>query len=119
MCAVGILFLHVFLESRKVAKMSPEQRSDYLASLQNSARVAQLERTVKQFGAVNPILVCPHCQVKGHIRTKILNRKKGVSGGKATAALLTAGVSIWATGLSRKEKVTQAKCENCGSEWDF
>ena len=46
-------------------------------------------------------------------------KKVGISGGKATAALLTAGISTLATGLSRKEKLTQAHCENCDSTWNF
>jgi hypothetical protein len=33
--------------------------------------------------------------------------------------VLTAGISILATGLSRKETVTQATCTNCKSQWTF
>lgn len=50
---------------------------------------------------------------------KAVTRKKGVSGAKATGALMTGGVSLLATGLSRKEGLTQAHCEKCGSTWDF
>jgi hypothetical protein len=45
--------------------------------------------------------------------------KKGISGGKATGAVLTAGFSILATGLSRKESATQATCGNCRMSWTF
>jgi hypothetical protein len=38
---------------------------------------------------------------------------------QATAAVLTGGVSMLATGLSRKEKLTQARCDNCHNQWDF
>jgi len=72
-----------------------------------------------KYGPVNPALLCPHCQTKGKVRTKTVNAKAGISGGKATAALLTGGVSILATGLSRNESVTQAHCDNCGSDWRF
>ena len=44
---------------------------------------------------------------------------KGISGAKATGAVLTLGWSLLATGLSRKEQATQAHCSNCGSTWDF
>jgi len=44
---------------------------------------------------------------------------KGISGAKVTGALLTAGLSILATGLSRKEWVTDAKCKKCGSQWQY
>ncbi|MDO8307003.1 MAG: hypothetical protein Q7V58_01430 [Actinomycetota bacterium] len=51
--------------------------------------------------------------------TKSVKAKKGVSGGKATGAVLTGGISILATGLSRKEKVTEAHCSNCRTTWVF
>ena len=71
------------------------------------------------WGRVNHQMVCPHCQTKGKIKTTQVKRKVGVSGGKATAALLTGGLSLFATGLSRKEKVTEAWCGNCKSVWQF
>lgn len=60
---------------------------------------------------------CPHCGLTGQVRTKEAKQKRGISGGKATGALLTGGVSILATGLSRKQKVTEAHCSNCESRW--
>ena len=69
-------------------------------------------------GSVNSQVVCPHCGQSGHIRTKHVRRKKGISGGKATAALLTGGVSMLGTGLSRKESRTQMHCGNCNMRWD-
>lgn len=71
----------------------------------------------KDEGALNVAMVCPHCQTKGQIRTQESKVKRGVSGGKATAAVLTAGVSILGTGLSRKVKVTEATCGHCGVTW--
>lgn len=62
-------------------------------------------------------IVCPHCHTKGSVRTKSIKAKRGVSGGKATGAVLTAGFSILATGLSRKQKMTEASCKNCGVTW--
>ena len=73
----------------------------------------------QRYGTLNRRLVCPHCQETGTVRTKTVVRGKGLSGGKATAAVLTGGLSMLATGLSRKEKDTQAHCENCGSTWFF
>lgn len=66
-----------------------------------------------------PNTVCSHCQKRGCVITKKLKAKKGISGGKATAGLLTCGLSLFAVGLSRKEMITQAKCLNCDSEWQF
>jgi hypothetical protein len=106
-CAViGIVLVVVALiagvaESARQAKMTPEQKA------------------AETWGPRNPAMICPHCQTKGHIRTKIVERKKGVSGAKATGALLTGGISLLATGLSRKENPTQAHCDNCENTWEF
>jgi len=72
-----------------------------------------------KWGRVNPTLICPHCHEKGHVRTAPVKRKAGISGGKVMGGLLTGGVSLLATGLSRKQQLTQACCGNCGSNWDF
>jgi hypothetical protein len=76
-----------------------------------------LDKVPFGYGPANPSLICPHCQIKGHVRTRMKNQKMGISGGKATAALITAGLSLFVAGLSRKEKVTQAFCGKCSSEW--
>lgn len=68
---------------------------------------------------VNPAIICPQCQTKGHVTTQRSKAKRGRVWGKATGAVLTAGLSLFATGLSRKEWVTHASCANCGSRWTF
>lgn len=62
-------------------------------------------------------LVCPHCQTAGGVTRHVVTKKKGISGGKATGAVLTGGVSMLATGLSRKEGANVLSCANCGMEW--
>lgn len=66
-----------------------------------------------------PEMVCPHCHTPGRVRTERVKTKRGISGAKATGAVLTAGFSILGTGLSRKVEVTRAACGNCGQRWDF
>lgn len=75
----------------------------------------QSRATVK--ATMNAKIVCPHCQVAGMVRRKTVKKAKGVSGGKATGALLTGGVSMLFTGLSRMEKGTELQCGNCGISW--
>jgi hypothetical protein len=65
----------------------------------------------------SPRVACPHCGVTGGVDVRRVKQKKGISGGKATAAVLTAGISILGTGLSRKEKVSEAHCKNCNVTW--
>jgi len=64
-------------------------------------------------------IVCPHCGIRGRVKTRSVKRKKGISGGKATAAVLTLGVSMLGTGLSRKERATEAECKQCGQIWIY
>jgi hypothetical protein len=68
-------------------------------------------------GGSKEALVCPHCQSRGTVTTKTKKVGKGVSGGKATAAILTVGVSLIGPGLSRNVKVTQLTCSKCHMSW--
>lgn len=63
-------------------------------------------------------IVCPHCQAKGHVTGKAVVRSKGISGGKATAGLLTAGLSLPFAGLSKNQHARELHCSNCNSTWD-
>jgi hypothetical protein len=107
------------MEAEKLERMAPEERAAYLEAKRRAVEAVQLKAKDSQRGPLNPQMICPHCQSKGTVRTKKVTQKKGISGGKATAAVLTAGVSILATGLSRKEGATEAHCDNCGSTWYF
>lgn len=71
----------------------------------------------ESFGPPNPHVICPHCQTTGTVRTATREVKNGISGGKATGAVLTGGLSTVATGLSQKRKVNFARCDNCEVEW--
>jgi len=71
------------------------------------------------WGPVNPHMICAQCQTRGQVRTKAVKRDKGISARKTSLGLLTFGTSLLLTGLSRKEKLTQAHCDHCGSHWDF
>jgi hypothetical protein len=125
------------VEKRSMARMLPEERDKYLVKQRDAvvgkqqARAAltaqkQRDREARarrreqwDYGAVNPAMICPHCHAKGAVRTKLVENKVGISGGKATAAVLTGGVSLLATGLSRKQRVTAARCGECKSAWQF
>jgi hypothetical protein len=118
---IGILIIALIVsasisEKRKIAAMSPEEQANYKERKARRSREASAQFV---HGPVNPQIICPHCQWKGTIRTKPIKKKAGISGGKATAAILTGGVSMLATGLSRKEALTQAHCDNCKSTWSF
>lgn len=72
-----------------------------------------------QGNTVNENLICPHCHTKGKVSTKQVKVKQGISGGKATAGILTCGITLLGTGLSRKNQLTEAHCNNCGSTWRY
>jgi transcription elongation factor Elf1 len=73
----------------------------------------------KSANAADARLTCPHCGEVGQVRTIRGKAKRGISGGKATAAVLTAGISVGMTGLSRKQRVTLARCSNCDVTWSM
>ena len=64
-------------------------------------------------------MVCQHCGTGGSVATRKLKVKMGISGAKATGAVLTLGWSMLATGLSRKEDKTEATCIQCHATWMF
>lgn len=68
--------------------------------------------------AMQAQIVCPHCQVRGLVTRSLVTRKQGVSGGKATGAIVTGGASLFVTGLSRKQQMSRMTCGNCGQGWD-
>ncbi|MBP1627541.1 MAG: hypothetical protein H6Q00_2016 [Holophagaceae bacterium] len=101
-----------------------EKKKQELAKLPKAEREKlermKLEREAeRKHGEINQAMICPHCQSKGSVRVKKVIQKKGVSGGKATAAVLTGGASLLVAGLSRKEELSQAHCENCHNGWAF
>uniref|UniRef100_A0A6H2A635 Putative transcription elongation protein n=1 Tax=viral metagenome TaxID=1070528 RepID=A0A6H2A635_9ZZZZ len=78
---------------------------------------AQTQITAQQ--SMDRNMICPHCQTKGSVTTQQVKKKIGISGGKATAAVLTCGISMLGTGLSRKQKMTEASCGRCGATWSY
>lgn len=64
-------------------------------------------------------VVCPHCHERGEVSTRLEDRKSGISGGKATAAILTFGISLLVAGLSQKVEIRRAWCGSCGVTWDM
>ncbi len=72
-----------------------------------------------KYGPIRPQMRCPHCDHDKCVRAQVVKSKKGISGAKATGAVITGGLSVLATGLSQKEYNTKAHCDNCGSAWTF
>src|SRR3954469_16492069 len=99
-------------EQEALSKMPQEEKDAYFAKKRDAA-------ATRTWGGPNPNMICPHCQFRGRVRTTSVKVKKGISGGKATAAVFTGGVSLLATGLSRKEATTRAHCDKCSSTWHF
>jgi hypothetical protein len=59
-------------------------------------------------------IVCAFCHEAGNVTTRAVKVKRGVSGAKATGAVLTGGLSVVGTGLSRKQEATELRCSGCG-----
>jgi hypothetical protein len=89
-----------------ISKLSPEER-------------AKEEAKVQAKRVMDAKIICPQCREKGWVTTRPIQERAGIDGGKATAALLTGGLSILGTGLSNVVARTEASCGNCGSSWRF
>jgi hypothetical protein len=102
------------------ARKQHAQEQEHVASLSEHDRENKAKAQAEAiYGPLRPTMVCPHCQQKGSVHTKKVTHKAGVSGGKATAAVLTGGASLLAVGLSRKQDLTEAHCTHCNSTWHF
>jgi hypothetical protein len=111
------------IEMRKLVSMVSAEEQNYQDVVElrgrNSKGYQPTALSVLSHGVIKDKMLCPHCQERGCVHVKEVKRKMGVSGGKATAALLTAGLSLWVAGLSRKEKISEAYCGNCETTWHF
>jgi hypothetical protein len=114
------------LEREQKLRELRQKNAERVEKAHERARKAQREleesraaRLGDRYPRLRPEMICPHCQTRGTVTTARTNVKQGISGGKATGAILTGGLSLFATGLSRKQKMTSAKCSNCGAEWLF
>lgn len=59
------------------------------------------------------LIICKSCGLRGNCTAKRVQRKNGIDGTKASAAVLTGGTSILFTGLSERHDSTQIKCRAC------
>jgi hypothetical protein len=104
-------------DAERAALAAKKERAAAALAANRTAAMAKSERAVH--GTLRSQVICPHCQERGKVMCKSITNKKGISGGKATGAVLTGGISLLATGLSRKEAATEAFCNNCKSTWQF
>jgi len=106
---IGIVIAAVFVPValvRSYFQRTPEQRA-----------VSEAIEAHIRYPDAKPAVICPHCQTKGNVRVRAFGAKTGISGAKATSAVLTSGLSLLAVGLSRKESKTEAYCTNCQMNW--
>jgi uncharacterized membrane protein YvbJ len=82
------------------------------------ASVAVAQETAVQSPRQFGLIECPYCHSSGTVVVQQVKKKKGVSTGKATAALLTGGISLIGTGLAKKAMVSQLTCAACGMTWE-
>lgn len=85
----------------KMTRLTPEEKVRYEHELQE-------KRNVDLYGAVVPQLVCPHCAVVGHVRSKAAVR--------STTSVTNTIAKVSAT---TQQQVTRRHCDNCQSTWDI
>ena len=118
-----ILFASAAEDHKSIKKKEDveKKKNENIAKLPEYLQKAVLENEALhgKYGLICKNMICPHCQTRGTVRTRREMLKQGISGDKATAAVLTGGISVLATGLSKKAEVTKAHCDNCGNDWMF
>lgn len=100
---------------------SEEQRKLDVMRMKSELEIQRLKDKTEKAIRDNPTLalVCPHCQTRGRVTTRAVSVKTGFSTGKASFAVVTLGFSTLLTGLAKKEFVTEAHCDACGSTWRY
>jgi hypothetical protein len=91
---VIFLFWVAQAEKEKVSAMSPDERNNYI------------------WGAINPHLICSHCQTQGTVHAKRVARSV-VSTGKVGGIIKTD------TKTTTVVQATQHHCDKCNSTWDI
>jgi regulator of protease activity HflC (stomatin/prohibitin superfamily) len=106
-----------YFERNAAAHAANGQAKAARRSQRGDADAARIQLWRDTMAANNAKLQCPHCHVTGQVTAHGRRDKKGISGGKATAAFLTFGVSLLFVGLSRREDHVHLYCRNCGMTW--
>lgn len=108
-------------EELLVANMSPAERRNYLRKKKKAEDARQaveqarhkeraVESNARAYGTLNEALFCPHCQTKGHVRTKRSTSITTTSGGVVD--------SIIAGSKKTRREVTAFHCDNCSTDWE-
>lgn len=97
-------------EKNRLSKMSATEKSSYIATKNAISEVhnevVSRFRVVDLYGVPNVNLVCPHCQTKGQVRSKLTEEVAS-----------TKVVPIIGNKIKTRKKVTQMHCDNCNITW--
>lgn len=108
---VGIVVLALFLLSLGCYRLATKSDTDGATWLAIAIGFLLLVPLLpKRLLGLRPKVVCRHCNVAGHVFVHRAERKRGISGGRATGALLTGGLSLFLTGLPGRKW-----CRPCGA----
>jgi len=97
---------------------TPEEQAEYDKRQEEVQKQTDKQVYEARYGVLNDKIKCNYCENVGSVRFRRVQTKKGFSTGKATAAVLTAGISVIATGLAKKGGASKLYCENCKMEWE-
>ena len=98
-------------ESRRITNLSPEERDGYNTLKSNIDRSREeriaVYRQETRYGSKNSNLICPHCQTKGEVRSKL-----------AEEVSTTKVIPIIGNNIKTKKQVNQMHCDNCQTTWN-
>ena len=104
-------FVDDLAEKNRFLRMSKNEQERYKTAKSIDAKVSleimKSMRDSDRFGAIKSQLVCPHCQTKGKVRSKLT---EDISRTKV--------VPIIGNTIKSKKGVTQMHCDNCSTTWN-
>lgn len=117
-CAILAAFAYLGPDPHKEPEdLTDEERQFRQEKLRFEKQKTKERMDWLSYGSLRHEVICPYCETKGQVRMRTKQQKKGISGGKAVGAVFTGGASLLVTGISRREKGTQAHCCKCSTTW--
>lgn len=93
-------------------KLSPEERSNYEKEMEIERLKKEEVLLIQINGPLNPDLICPHCQTKGQVHSKIYSHTRVVNG--KVGGILKTDIKI-----NQVESGTMRYCRKCESRWSI
>ena len=98
---------------KSLAEVTAERAKDNTKDDIDKIRTESNDRSMDTtYGYIKNELICPHCQTKGKVRSKYIEKKIVTKKNVAIGGFALGGKD------ETKTMVTQFKCDNCSTAWE-